>query len=838
MNGQTKQINGLSLEEKRRLLAELLQQRPSEPKRFPLSFAQERLWFLTELDPDNPSYNVPVALRLTGDLDVAALEKSITAIVERHETLRTTFAEIDGEPFQFVSNAEATAIKVIDLPLLTDAEVESESRRLMSEFVAQPFDVARDRLLRVRLIRFAADDHLLLLAMHHVVSDAWSINIFLQELSTFYKAFTTQSEPSLPELPIQYRDFAEWQRNWLKSGSLKHQVDYWVSQLAGAAKLSLPADHPRPTVRTSRGAHLNFTLSSDLTTKLRDLSQAEGVTLFMTLLAAFKVLLFRYTGERDIVVGSPIAGRNRVETEKLIGFFVNSLALRTDLSGNPTFRQLIARVREVALSAYAHQDMPFEKLVEELNPARDVSQTPVFQVMFGLQNAPRSAVELHKLTVKRVPVESHTAKFDLTLLMTETANGLSGWLEYSADLFEPPTIERLQQHFSNLLTSITLNPDGRIAALPLMSTRERQQILIDWNATKTPYPREQCIHQLFEEQARQRPDSVAIVCNDREMTYGDLNRRANQLAHYLRKHGVGPDVIVGLALDRSFDMIVGLLGILKAGGAYLPLDGSYPHERLLFMLEQSNVKIIVSQKHVAVDLPDSAVTVIALDDESHQIRSEPDHDAQIVSEPENLAYVMYTSGSTGQPKGVSVVHRNVVRLVRETNYATFGEDEVFLQFAPVTFDAATFEIWGALLNGARLVVTAPGIASLEGLGQIIEHHKVTTLWLTAGLFGSAPGEGGWNAGRLSVRQWLWSNGKHDFYLLRDINERQHRTVRVNWATDFQHASLRIEQRDGTGSCGSARRAVYRGRWTRSRIPGRAVCHRRTVCAESVQRRAR
>jgi len=734
MNGQTKQINSLSLEEKRRLLAELLQQGSSAPKRFPLSFAQERLWFLTELDPDNPSYTVPFALRLTGDLDVAALEKTINAIVERHETLRTTFAAVDGEPFQFVSSAETTVLKLIDLPLLTDAEVESESRRLVSEFVGQPFDLARERPLRAWLIRFAADDHLLLVAMHHIVSDAWSINIFLQELSTLYKAFTTQSEPSLPELPIQYRDFAEWQRNWLQGGSLTQQLDYWVSQLAGAAKLSLPTDHPRPTVRTYRGAHLRFTLSSDLTSKLKELSQAEGVTLFMTLLAAFKVLLFRYTGESDIVVGSPIAGRNRVETEKLIGFFVNSLALRTDLSGNPTFRQLIPRVREVALGAYAHQDLPFEKLVEELNPARDVSQTPVFQVMFGVQNAPRSAVELHNLTVKRVPVESHTAKFDLTLLMTETANGLSGWIEYSADLFEGSTIERLQQHFENLLTSITLNPDSRIAALPLMSAREQQQVLIDWNTTKTSYPREQCIQQLFEEQARRQPDSVAIVFDDREMTYGELNRRANQLAHYLRQHGVGPEVIVGLAVDRSFEMIVGLLGILKAGGAYLPLDASYPRERLLFMIKQSNVKIIVSQKHVAASLPDSAVTTIALDDDTRQIRSEPDHDLQTVNDPENLAYVMYTSGSTGQPKGVSVVHRNVVRLVRETNYARFAVDEVFLQFAPVTFDAATFEIWGALLNGARLVVPASGLESLDRLGQTVQRHRVTTLWLTAGLF--------------------------------------------------------------------------------------------------------
>jgi aspartate racemase len=734
MNGQTKQINGLSVEEKRRLLADLLQRQALEPKKFPLSFAQERLWFLTELDPENPSYTVPVALRLTGTLDREALEASLNAIVERHETLRTTFAAVDGEPYQFVSASNTITLEFNDLAPSSDAVSEFELKRLMAEFVEEPFDLSRDYSLRVSLIRVGPDEHLLLLAMHHIVSDAWSVNIFLQELSSFYTAFVTKSIPSLPELPIQYHDFAEWQRNWLQGESLKQQVAYWISQLAGAAKLNLATDHVRPTLRTYRGAQLSFNLASELKSELKELSKAEGATLFMTLLAAFQVLLFRYTGETDIVVGSPIAGRNRVEIENLIGFFVNSLALRTDLSGNPTFRQLLARVREVALGAYAHQELPFEKLVEELNPERNVSQTPVFQVMFGLQNAPRGVVGLPNLTVKRVPVDSRTAKFDLTLLMSETATGLSGWFEYSTDLFEASTIERLQRHFENLLTSIALNPDARIAGLPLMTPAEQQRILVDWNTTTTPYPRERGIHELFEEQAVQRPDSVALIFNNREMTYEELNRRANRLAHYLRKQGLGPDVIVGLAMDRSLEMIVGLLGILKAGGAYLPLDPSYPHERLLFMIQQTNVRIILSQKHVMTSLPESAARLIALDDDRAELDSEDDDNPARLSEPENLAYVMYTSGSTGRPKGVGVTHRNVVRLVKETNYARFESDEVLLQFAPVTFDAATFEIWGALLNGARLIVPAPGLESLESLGQTIQRHGVTTLWLTAGLF--------------------------------------------------------------------------------------------------------
>jgi aspartate racemase len=733
MDTETKQINRLSVAEKKRLLADLLQQQQRQPQRAPLSFAQERLWFLAQLEPDNPSYNVPVALRLHGDLDVVALENSINAIVARHETLRTKFAAVDGEPFQVVSS-DPLRLEFVDLTLAPGVDVQVESQRLMSAAAQQPFDLGRDYPLRASLMKLAPDEHLLLLTMHHIVSDAWSVNIFVHELSVLYQAFTTQSEPRLPELPIQYRDFSAWQRDWLQNGFLQQQVDYWVSQLAGAPKLRLPIDHVRPTVRSHRGAHLSFKLGSELTRKLTELSKTEGATLFMTLLAAFKVLLSRYTGEHDIVVGAPIAGRNRVETENLIGFFVNSLALRSDLSGNPTFRELLGRVRKVAFDAYAHQDLPFEKLVEELNPVRDVSQTPIFQVMFGLQNAPRTAAQFNDLAVTRVAVDTHTAKFDLMLLMTETADGLSGWLEYSAELFDAATIERLQQHFENLLTSITLHSDGRIASLPFMTAQERQQILVEWNATKRAFPRASCIHELFEEQVRRNPAAVAVVFADREITYAELNRKANRLARYLQRQGVGPEVVVGLATERSIEMIVGLLAVLKAGGAYMPLDPSYPHERLLFMIEQTNVKLILTQKHLLAHLPASQAKLIPLDDDARETNSDDDQNLYRLNEAENLAYVMYTSGSTGQPKGVSVTHRNVVRLVKNTNYTKLDSDAVFLQFAPVTFDAATFEIWGPLLNGAKLVITAPGIESLENLGQTIQHYGVTTLWLTAGLF--------------------------------------------------------------------------------------------------------
>lgn len=734
MNGQIKQLDGLSLEEKRKLLADLLQQQASEPKRVPLSFAQERLWFLTQLEPENPSYNLPFALRLTGHLDVAALEKSIDAIIARHETLRTKFVAIDGEPFQFVSAKAAATFEILDLRTFGDDKAELELKRLMTSVAERPFDLANDYPMRASLLKLADDEHVLLVTMHHIISDAWSVSIFTHELSSFYKALTSEGAAEPPELPIQYSDFAKWQRNWLQGDALKEQLAYWTSQLEGAAKLNLPTDHARPKLRTHRGGHLSFTLPADLADKLKKLSNTEGATLFMTLLAAFNVLLFRHTGEQDIVVGSPIAGRNRIETEPLIGFFVNSLALRTDLSGNPTFRQLIGRVKEVAVSAYAHQDLPFEKLVEELNPARDVSQTPVFQVMFGLQNAPRAAADLHNLNVRRIPTEVRTAKFDLTLLLSDTANGLSGWFEYNADLFEPSGIERLKNHFENLLASVTATPDAPIAALPLLGAQEQQQILVEWNNTETTYPREKCIQDLFEEQVRRTPDAVALVFNDQQLTYDALNKKANQLAHHLKKKGVGPEVIVGLALDRSVEMIVGLLAILKAGGAYLPLDPSYPRERLAFMIDETETWIVLTQKHLHFQLPPSEVRVIAHDGEFGDSKFEDEQNPVSTSTAENLAYVIYTSGSTGNPKGVSVTHRNVVRLVKETNYARFTSDEVFLQFAPVTFDAATFEVWGALLNGARLVVPAPGIESLANLGETIQRHKVTTLWLTAGLF--------------------------------------------------------------------------------------------------------
>jgi aspartate racemase len=735
MSRNLQQVSDLSLKEKRALLAELLRDESSGPNTFPLSFAQQRLWFLAQLDPDNPSYNVPQALRLKGVLEINALEQAINAIIARHESLRTTFKATDEQPVQIVSPVHEIKLAFTDLKELPEAEREAEARRLATAEARRPFDLNRDYPLRAALVRIEDDDHLLLLTMHHIVSDGWSMGVLTRELSTIYDAIAANQPIELAELPVQYADFAEWQREWLQGEVLEEQLAYWRKSLAGApAMLNLQTDYPRPAVQSFQGANLSYILSEKLSRSLNEFSQREGATLFMTLVAAFQTLLFRYTREEDIVVGTPIAGRNRVEIENLIGFFVNTLALRTKLSGNPTFRQLLGRVKDVALGAYAHQDLPFEKLVEELNPERDVGHTPVFQVMFGVQNAPREKLALSRLTITRVPTTSETAKFDLTLFVGEAANGLSCWLEYNTDLFEQKTIERMLGHFEVLLEGIAANPDCRLSELRLLTDAERSQLLTEWNGTQADFPKERCIHQVFEQQVERMPNSVAIVFEAQQLSYVELDRRANQLAHYLRNLGVGPDVIVGLCVERSREMLVGVLGILKAGGAYLPLDPASPRERLSFMLEDGGARVLLTQERLQENLPANRCETVLLDRDWAAIACESEDSPDSAGTAGNLAYVTYTSGSTGKPKGVGITHRSVVRLVKETNYAQFGPDEVLLQFAPLSFDASTFEIWGSLLNGGRLVVMPPGLASLAELGEAVKRHGVTTLWLTAGLF--------------------------------------------------------------------------------------------------------
>ena len=581
-------------------------------------------------------------------------------------------------------------------------------------------------------------EHILLITMHHIVTDGWSMGIFERELTLLYEAFTNDQPSPLPELSVQYPDYALWHREWFQGPVYDSQLAYWKNVFKTEAPvIELPADHPRPSAqahRVFRGVKRALPLSKELTRKLKELCQKEESTLFMVLLAAYQTLLHRYTGEDDIVVGSPIAGRCLAETEQLIGLFINALALRVDLSGDPTFRELIARVKELELGAYAHQDLPFEMLVKEVQPDRSLAHNPLFQVMFVLQSESTSIKRVADLQVSHVPVENIAANFDLTLDVVERDGQLECMFESNAELFDEDRITRLLGHFHNLLESIVADPRQRLSQLPLLSERERQQLLVDWNDTTTVYPADKSVQQLFQEQAEFAPDSVALIFDDQRLTYRELNERANQLAHYLTNKGISAEARIGVCLERSPELIVSLLAILKAGGAYVPLDSSYPAARVAFMMEDAEVRVLLTQKSLSENFTGSETEVICLDELWEEIAREPMENSDCLTSADSLAYVMYTSGSTGTPKGVAVTHKNIVRLVRNTNYASFTREEVFLQFAPISFDASTFEIWGGLLNGARLALMPPGAASLDELGAALKRHQVTTLWLTAGLF--------------------------------------------------------------------------------------------------------
>ncbi|MFB2880052.1 non-ribosomal peptide synthase/polyketide synthase, partial [Floridanema aerugineum] len=696
----------------------------------PLSYAQTRLWFIDQFQPNSALYNIPAALRLVGSLDVAALEQSFREIVQRHEALRTNFLTVDGQPRQIIHSETSWTLSIVDGRNLSTIE------QLLQQQANAPFDLANDCLLRTTLVTLSETEHILLICMHHIVSDGWSIGVFVEELTALYNAYA-QGQPSpLSPLPIQYTDFAIWQRNWLQGEVLQSQLSYWLASLADApAILSLPTDRPRPAVQTFVGAHQQFTLSAELTEKLNQLSQEQGVTLFMTLLAAFDTLLYRYSGQTDIVVGSPIANRNKSEIEGLIGFFINTLVLRTDLSNNPCFAQLLDRVREVSLGAYAHQDLPFEMLVEALQPERDLSHTPLFQVMFVLQNAPVSDLELGGLTLSLLELENAIAKFDLTLAMESTPDGLVGLWEYNTDLFDGSTILRMTGHFVTLLEGIVANPETPISQIPMLTTVEQHQLLTEWNNTQTDYPATLCIHQLFEQQVEKTPDAVAVVFDFQQLTYRELNERSNQLAHYLRSLGVGADVLVGICVERSIEMVVGILGIIKAGGAYVPIDPTYPQDRLSFMLSDTGVKVLLTQENLVNSLPKHEALVVCLDSDWQSINQASQENLHSRVSAENLAYVIYTSGSTGTPKGVIVTHQAVNRLVKNTNYIQITADDRIAQASNIAFDAATFEIWGALLNGAKLVIiTKSVLLSPPELAISLRENQIGILFLTTALF--------------------------------------------------------------------------------------------------------
>lgn len=675
-----------------------------------LSFAQQRLWFLDQLEPGGSAYNIPTGFSIYGFLDVGVLENSIKEMIHRHESFRTRFASVDGQPVQIISPPKPFILPVVDLQNFPKPERKVEANRLITEEAQHPFNLVQGPLVRFLLLRLDKEDYVFLMTIHHIVSDGWSLGVFARELGALYKAFFnafSMGPPStLTELPIQYADFAHWQQQWLQGEVLETQLDYWKEQLKGLLPvLQLPTDRPRPAVQTFRGEKQSLLLPKELCETLKALSRREGVTLFMTLLAAFKTLLYRYTGQEDMLVDSPIAGRTRVEFEGLIGFFVNTLVLRTSLSGNPSFRELLGRVSEVAHGAYAHQDLPFEKLVEVLQPERSLSYSPLFQVMFVLMNAPQEALDLPGLTVTPLEVDSGAAMFDLTLYMWEVSDGLAGSLEYNSDLFDRATIILMLRHFQKLLEGIVSNPEQRLSNIPLLTVAEHDQLLVEWNATRVDYPRDKCIHELFEEQVVRTPGAVAVICADERVTYRELNRRANQLAHRLKSLGVGPEVPVGICIERSLEMIVGLFGILKAGGAYVPIDPSYPKERIAYIMADAKVPVLLINKRFCEKLPEQEAEVVCLDLDWKKISKESKKNLSNKTKPGNLAYILYTSGSTGKPKGVLGLHRSAVnRFNWMWKKYPFKAGEVCCQKTSLGFVDSVWEIFGPLLQGIRTVI--------------------------------------------------------------------------------------------------------------------------------------
>ncbi len=677
--------------------------RASREGDLPLSFAQQRLWFLNQLEADSAFYNVPIARRLRGRLNIDALQKALESLTLRHEALRTNFAAIDGTPVQVITQEPGLAFSVIDLRHVQDVEAEIE--RVSGAEAALPFDLSSDPLLRVKVLRLGEEESVLLITMHHIVSDGWSMEVLMRELAAFYEAFSTGTTAQLPELPIQYADYSVWQREWLESDSLDQQLSYWINQLHGIPSVfELPKDRPRPPVQSYRGRMLSVDVPTALAQQVNEFSRQEGVTLFTTLLAALQTLMWRYTGQHDVVVGTPVANRNQREIEGLIGFFANTLVLRSDLSGSPTFRELLTRVREVVVNALANQDLPFERLVDELQPERSLSRTPLFQVNFTLQNV-RQGGTLKGLQMERVWFEKTTSKFDLTLTAVERADNLGLTVEYNTDLFDDVRMERLLNHYQTLLAGIVANPATKISHLPILTDNEREQLLVDWNETAISYGETKCIHELVSEQAERVPGAPAVVFGEKQLTYRELDQRANQVARYLRKRGVGAESLVAICVNRSPEMVVGLLGVLKAGGAYLPVDPKHPQDLMSYILGDADASILLTEESLRSKLPETSAELICVDSGWNEIEKETDAAFQNTAGADNLAYVIYTSGSTGKPRGVMVTHRGLSNYLNWAMKAYgVSEGSGSLVHSPLGFDLTVTSLLLPLVAGQRVTL--------------------------------------------------------------------------------------------------------------------------------------
>lgn len=690
----------------------------------PLSFNQQQFWLLDQSEPNSSAYNVRTGLKIKGALDVPRLQRAIEMIVARHEILHTNIIEHDGSPVQVIAPSLAVALQVSDLANLTSAERAAEIDYALAAEANEPFDLSQGPLLRTRLLKLSADEHVLIVTVHHIACDGWSVSVLLRELTALYQS------AAVPPLPIQYADYALWQRDWLRNAALDSQLSYWKQQLADApTALDLPADYSRQVTRNFEGGRLSILLPEDLSGAIKRLSRNENATLFMTMLAAFQTLLFSYSGQDDVVVGSPVAGRTMLETEGLIGAFVNTLALRGNIGGNPTFREFLGRVRQTVLGAFSHQDLPFEKLVEELNPERNLNRSPLFQVMFALQNTPTPDLAAEGLTLTPLKLNNATSKFDLSLDVQEEADKLCVSFEYSTELFAPATIERMLGHFQNLLEAVVADPAQHVADFSLLTESERHQLLVEWNNNRVECPRDACIHHLFEVQVIKTPDAIAAEFQGEQLSYAELNGRANQLANYLRKQGVGPEALVGICVERSLEMLVGILGILKAGGAYVPLDPNYPLDRISFMIEDAGLPILVTQQHLIAGLPKSSAQSVCIDTDWETIAKESDANPVVDVNATNLAYVIYTSGSTGNPKGVMIEHRSLVNfaVVAADAYRITAADRV-LQFGSLCFDLSAEEIYPALTHGATVVLrTDAMISSARDFISCCEEWRVSVL---------------------------------------------------------------------------------------------------------------
>ncbi|HEX6367446.1 MAG TPA: amino acid adenylation domain-containing protein [Longimicrobium sp.] len=733
------QIAGLSPQERRALLSELLAAgapaAPSPPRHAPLSFGQQRLWFLNRLQPGSPLYNIPVALRL-GPTDPAVLGRVLDELVRRHESLRTTFAMVDGQPVQVIAPDAGVELALEDLSAVPPEGREAAAAQRAAEDAMRPFDLGRGPLFRARLLRLSAAEHVLLLCMHHIVSDGWSLNVILREMGAIYPALAVGLPSPLPEPELQYADFAEWQREHLSGDVLRAQLDWWTEQLRGTpAVLELPGDRPRPAVQSFRGGVQPLAVAPAVADGLRAVGRREGATPFMVLLAGFQALLHRYSGQDDLVVATPIAGRNRRQTEGMVGFFVNTLALRARFGGDPTFRELVRQVKETTLGAYAHQDLPFERLVEELAPERSLAHNPLVQVVFSFQAAPPGA----PLPAVAAPSDtpqfgSGLAKWDLMLFLAETAQGLTGGLEYGTDLFDPPTAERMAAHLQVLLAGAAADPDLPVSALPLLGAAERRTLLGAWAGTDRALP-DTTVDRLFAAAAARTPERTAVLADDETLTYAELDRRSNRIARHLRGAGVRPGVPVGLCLERGAGLAAGVLGVLKSGGVYVPLDPAYPPERLAYMLEDAGVAVLVTRAAHAAALPPHGARTLCLDTDAAALAAQDGAALPPAARADASAYVIYTSGSTGRPKGVALDGRGFLNLcLWYVEFCGMTEETRSLLMVPIGFDAALKNVVAPLLVGGAAVLTAAELVDAPAVLSVIAERGVTTINCAPSLF--------------------------------------------------------------------------------------------------------